>query len=413
MGDVCRSLILVTFLSLSAAAGCSAAADNPAPGGGGAGGTGANGGSMSSTGGSLTTTGASTGGAGVGGGCTETKFVADPLPLDLLVMLDQSGSMLQDAGNGNTKWNTVKAALTAFVQARDSEGIGIGLQYFGIPQPLVAGCYQQTCTVDADCEATGCGQCLETSGVCQAPYNGDTDSCEGEDYAWAEVPIQPLPAVGPVIAGSLGMHAPGTNTPTEPALDGAIQYAKAWANAHPDHIVAVIFATDGDPSSCITDLDYINSLAADGFNTAPSIQTFVIGVGPSLVALDGIAAAGGTTEAYLVDFDPMAEEQFLDALNKIRKAAVPCIYDVPPPPSGETLDFGAVNVEYTPGNGDPAEKFPYVGSVADCPARGHGWYYDDPDRPTKILLCDGTCDLVQGDLQAAIEIVLGCLTIVP
>ncbi len=349
----------------------------------------------------------------MGGGCVGTKSVAEPLPLDLFIMLDQSGSMLQGAGNGESRWDTVVAAITAFVQAPESVGIGVGLQFFGIAQPLVAGCYQQACTSDADCEATGCGQCLESSGVCQAPYNGDEESCAGADYAWAEVPIQELPAVGPVIAGVLGMHNPGTNTPTEPALDGAIQYAKAWATDHPDRIVAVIFATDGDPAVCNLDQAYIDSLAAAGFNGSPSIQTFVIGVGPSVTVLDGIAAAGGTGEAFLVDFDPMAEEQFLLAMNTIRKAALPCTYEIPEPPMGEELDYGQVNVEYTPGSGDPSEVFPYVESEADCPPGGDGWYYDDPMMPTYVMLCDGACDKVQSDLTAELEIVLGCVTIVP
>ena len=49
--------------------------------------------------------------------------------------------------------------------------------------------------------------------------------------------------------------------------------------------------------------------------------TFVIGVGPSLSALNGIAAAGGTTSAFLVDTSANVNQQFLDAMNAIRNSA--------------------------------------------------------------------------------------------
>ena len=40
-----------------------------------------------------------------------------------------------------------------------------------------------------------------------------------------------------------------------------------------------------------------------------------------------------------------------------------------------------------------------------------GWYYDDPSAPTKIVLCNATCDLINADPTAEIDIVLGCMTI--
>jgi hypothetical protein len=358
-----------------------------------------------------TSTGGSGGSSGIGGGCASSSSKAEPIPLDIFIMLDQSGSMLQDAGNGMNKWQTVKAAITAFTQDDASEGIGLGLQYFGLPTPLIPGCSAQACTVDTDCTG-GCGPC-GPSGVCQAPFNPDEDSCNAIDYAWAEVPIQTLPDVQPAILSSLQMHAPGTNTPTQPALDGAIQYAKAWQIAHPDHITVVAFATDGDPAICGTDLEVINGIAEAGFTGTPSIKTFVVGVGGSLIALDGIAAAGGTTEAFNVDFDPDATELFLDALNTIRGAALPCTYQIPPPPEGMVEDFGLVNVEYTPGDGGPTQVIPKVEDEADCPTDGAGWYYDDNATPTQIILCDVTCDLISQDITAQVDIAIGCQTVVP
>jgi hypothetical protein len=67
-------------------------------------------------------------------------------------------------------------------------------------------------------------------------------------------------------------------------------------------------------------------------------------------------------------------------------------------------------VRLTPDGGTP-EVVPQVPTVGDCGTEG-GWYYDNPAAPTKILLCPASCELVQSVNQGAIEIVLGCQTIV-
>ena len=169
--------------------------------------------------------------------------MAEPTPLDIFIMLDQSGSMNEDADNALTKWQSVKAAISVFVQDDGPEGIGVGIQYFGLPTPAVPGCTAFPCPNDGDCTA-GCTTC--SSGVCHAPFNPDEDTCEAMEYAWAEVPIQQLPGVASSIISSLSMHGRGTNTPTLPALQGAVDYAEAWQIARPDHVTVVAFATDGD-----------------------------------------------------------------------------------------------------------------------------------------------------------------------
>ena len=346
--------------------------------------------------------------SGMGGGCAGHASTATPVPLDILVMLDQSGSMSMDAGNNLSRWQNVKAAITTFVQQPNVSGIGMGIQYFGLPLPNVTGCTAFACATDADC-TNGCTVC-GPGGVCHAPFNPDVDTCDPGEYAWAEVPIQPLPGAGGAILSSIGMHAPGTNTPTLPALQGAIQYASVWAKAHPTHITVVALATDGEPGECDVDLTHIDGIAAAGFAAAPSIRTFVIGVGPSTAALDGIAAAGGTGAAYHVDMNMMATQQLVQLLNTIRGAALACTYQIPPPPAGKTEDFTLVNVAYVPGMG-PTLTVPQVAGSAACPTGGDGWYYDDPASPTQIILCPTTCGTVSKDPAGAVDVVLGCKTI--
>jgi von Willebrand factor type A domain len=312
-------------------------------------------------------------GSGAGGGCAGTSSKAQLLPLDMYVMLDQSGSMSTAVNGGGTRWTAVTGALTTFVNQPNLNGVSVGIQYF----PLKV---------------------------------GGLDSCNTADYANPAVEIAPLPGVANTIITSMGQHAPAGNTPTSAALDGAITHAIDWQNKNPTHVTIVVFATDGQPTECDTNLQNIYGIAAAGFNGMPKIPTYVIGVGSS-GNLNGIAVAGGTMAAFQVDTNGNANQDFLDAMNKIRGSVLACSYLIPAPPAGQMLDYSKVNVEYTPGAGGSPITIPKVMDKASCPSPGLGWYYDDNAKPTQIILCDDTCKQISADSKAAVNIVLGCGTI--
>ena len=350
-----------------------------------------------------------TGGGNTGGGCAGVTNTAEKVPLDIFVMLDKSGSMTDAASGGGTKWDAAVSALTTFVNQPESAGIGVGIQYF--PQPSGNSCSVTMCGTDADCGA-GCGPCIGFPGfgICQGFANND--SCEPGDYATPAVEIGLLPGNANALISSMnGENPDGAGTPTHPALDGAIDHATEWALSHPGHVVVALLATDGDPTSCETDLSAINSVAASGANATPKINTFVIGVGGSVNTLNGIAAAGGTTDAFMIDSEPDVQQAFLDALAEIQGQALPCSYLIPQPPPGEEINFGKINVSYTPGGGSE-QVIPYVESVSACPASGLAWYYDNPAMPTQILLCPNTCSTISQDPDGEVQIVVGCDTVV-
>lgn len=340
--------------------------------------------------------------------CATSVVKADKIPLDLYVMLDQSGSMSDAVSGGGTKWSTVTSALGTFLQQPGLDGVSVGIQYFGVP-PGGGACSVLSCTVDADCGASACGPCV--ANVCVGFFGGASDSCTASDYATPSVEIAPLPGVASQIVSSMGMHSPTTGTPTSAALQGAVDHAKAWKQSHPSDAVVAVFATDGDPSECDTSLPNIDAIAAAALAATPSIMTFVIGVGPSLSSLNGIAAAGGTSQAFLVDTGGNVNQQFLAAMNAIRHAALGCQYLIPTPTDGSTPNFGAVNVVYQPMGGN-AQTFPYVMDPASCPANGNGWYYDNPTTPTQIILCPASCTLVEGDMTGEVDVTLGCSTVI-
>lgn len=89
---------------------------------------------------------------------------------------------------------------------------------------------------------------------------------------------------------------------------------------------------------------------------------------------------------------------------------LPCAFAVPDAPADMTLDYGRVNVQLTPGGGGEPGVIPQVDSAAACGGLG-GWYYDDPEAPTEILLCETTCRFVAADAMARVDIALGCETV--
>ncbi len=85
---------------------------------------------------------------------------------------------------------------------------------------------------------------------------------------------------------------------------------------------------------------------------------------------------------------------------------LPCRFVLPPPPDGMTLDRMRVNVSYTPSGSSTETIIPYVGGFGSCGPSG-GWYYEDDD----IVVCPATCTTISADAAGRIDIVLGCETV--
>jgi hypothetical protein len=345
------------------------------------------------------------------GGCVGTRSTARTLPLDMYVMLDQSSSMAESAGT-RTKWSAVTAALKSFVEQRGMDGISVGLQLFG--QRDVAGMclnYRDTCNSDKDCG--DCGPCRRPEGedynFCMAGYA--RESCDPAVYADPKVAIADIASVRAALANVLGAAPAGSYTPTSAALQGAIAHARAWATSHPRNVVAVVLASDGEPTECNTSLADINAIAAAGASGSPKILTFVIGVGKSLSNLHGIANAGGTSGALLVDTSGDVSAQFLAALNGIRMEAVGCAYSIPDPPAGQHLDHDQISVQFSADGASPT-ILARARTSSDCGARADAWHYDDPSSPKQVILCPATCKAVAGAVNSSVDVVLGCRSLV-
>ena len=245
--------------------------------------------------------------------------------------------------------------------------------------------------------------------------------CDMNVYASPDVPILALPGNASAIVDSIHGTTPQGDTPTAPALEGAIAHATDWATSHPGDKVVAVLATDGLPTECDpTDITKVAALAAKGLNGAISIPTFVIGVfapgdTTSPTNLDTIARAGGTARAFVIDTGGDVTKEFQDALTAIRVTSqVSCQFKLPESDAGVPLDLSAVNLELSPQTGK-SHLLTYVPNAAACATNpGNGWYYDhdpsDPSLPppTKILVCDDACQTFQAAVGATVKLVIGC-----
>ncbi|MBW2536728.1 MAG: hypothetical protein JRI55_34905 [Deltaproteobacteria bacterium] len=366
------------------------------------------------------------GGLGIGGqnqggneACVAESFPGELAPLDLYIMLDKSGSM-DDSG----KWANVTSAIQTFVNASESDGMGVGLQFFPVP-PNPPFTLPWTCSDATDCGPNAIyGPCmqamciLQPQQLCCAGNMAPDTSCITADYSDAAVAIGELPGAASGLLSAISAESPeGDATPTLFAMEGAAAYATQWAADHPTHLTYIVFATDGEPTGCtgpqianpVNTVDAAAAAAQAAANGSPAVPTFVIGVGSELGALNQIAVAGGTNQAYLVDVGN-ATQQFMAALMEIRAMGV-CVFQIPTPEGGQQVDYDRVNVALVdPDNPADRVTLAYVGDISGCHPTEGGWYYDNVAAPTKILLCPSSCEHVRMT-DWNIDVELGCVTV--
>jgi hypothetical protein len=307
-------------------------------------------------------------------------------------MMDNSGSMTTvDRGQAQSRWELISTAVPAFLAAPGNAGLWAGLDFF--PEFLAGG---------ADAGRGG---------------GGNNASCNPVDYENPNVPFALVPGAANAqvnaFATAIGTRNVQGNTPTTPALQGAIVSAAAWQASHLDQIVSVVFVTDGQPNGCNSSVANAAAAAAAGLARTPPIRTYVLGVGPQVGNLDAIAQGGGSGSAYIVTTGGAAA--LTTALNTIKGTAVTCDYAVPTVPNRQ-LDFAQVNVQTRLGsNGNPV-ILPQVSGAASC-GTGIGWYYDTPvvaggPPPSTITLCPQACEPLKLAPGSEVQVLIGCKTVV-
>jgi hypothetical protein len=242
-------------------------------------------------------------------------------PVDLLLVLDRSGSMGDDIASDSTcgsrtgcqaRWPTLTTSL-AQVLAASPASVQWGLKFFTSP---------------------GGSSCTVNTGV--------------------EVGVGPSTAAQ--IQAAITGTSPGNQTPTMAAIKAAVAYFNTLNDGLPHYI---LLATDGEPncdpgtSSSVTDASVMDTAGVIGTaNTGSGIKTYVIGIGPSSGNLDAFAAAGGTSKY----FPAQSPDALTSAFSTIAGTVASCVFkmaDTPPDPT----NLGVYLDSTTKVPRDPAEGF--------------------------------------------------------
>ncbi len=315
----------------------------------------------------------------------EGDYVLELPPLDIYFMLDRSGSM---AGSNIT---ALKAGVTDFCQDSESEGTWVTGQDF----------HGDSCTVsDYSTPAKPWGQ-ITSDGAVPPNY----------DYATFTTWISNM--------------STGGGTPTQPALEGAIQACKNRIASVSGHKCVVVFVTDGEPFNCTDGLvddsdnwtsanwttayDLFGGIADD--SCTDGIPVFTVGFPglstEGLALINRIGQDGCTGNAVIISGSSMGSD-FTDALKDIQKESVDCEFDMPTFPT-DVIDIDQAKVVFTPSTGGGAQEFTKVADISGCSGgAGEYFYYDDNANPTKIYFCDNLCDKVLDDTQGDVTITVDC-----
>jgi hypothetical protein len=375
--------------------GSSSLGDENAAGSGGSAGTGGSGGAFLD-GGDSGTGGGSSGSGGASDasfeGCVATGAVAENTytPADVIFAVDNSPSMRDEI-----LWT--RENLNSFSKTIAEKGID--------PRIVMISCLPGDC----DGHSNNHGICVD------APLGAPGGCPDGGPYADNNPP------------GYLHIDL---RIPSQKAFNQIISTYADWSGVlRPDAVTHfVVISDDGEEWTAQAFKDALAGLSPPvaGYkfhgifsslgkedacaisNTEPCC-TYAAPSGEGVAYKEMVTSTGGVAgDLCAQDFDPVFQ-QFAAAV--IESAKLSCTWEIPPPPAGETLDPGRVNVDFIDGDGQRT-TFGRVDGAGDCASVEHGWYYDNAMQPTRILVCPQTCAWIQGKPGAQLDIQFGCATII-
>ena len=330
--------------------------------------------------------------------CAAEPVAAEPVALDLYLMLDRSASMTlpqQTVPNckvGDTteaRWCYAINALAGFFGAPTSNGMGVALQFFP----------HGNCSWTSATEQNCC-----TYGTC----------CTGADDGVPTVPLGQLPGQHQALVDALNSQSPlGTTTPIEAALRGLVTYT-AQAK-QPSRSMVAVLVTDGEPNGCELSASALSGIISSHLSTT-GIKTFIIGMdGANFQTLEQLAISGGAsphstycapgfTTCSFFNVGAGKPEAFVDALQQIQRSVVGCRFTLPITDAG-IVDPATLVVNIVSPANPEQRTLKRLTSAADC---GDGWY-SDASRPGEFALCPQTCSAVQAEVGVSVELLVGCM----
>jgi hypothetical protein len=299
--------------------------------------------------------------------CGSVSVSVSRRPVDVLLVIDQSGSMQKslaadclctastgdDAGSlcSNTtgcanRWIALKSAVGQTIA--NASGIQWGAEIFPSPG----------------------GDACSANPTPQVPVGADS---------------------GALVQSQIDAITPGGNTPTAAAISAAAVYLSTLADQNNK---IILLATDGEPNcgaaqSNPTASDVEDTIAAITAAAHAGFPVYVIGMGPSIGNLDRMAQAGGTERYY----SATTLEQLRTGFSSISRGAMSCTLALPGTPS------------------DPDNIAVYVDKQAVPKDSTNGWTYGA--TTAFIELTGSYCANLLAAQDMTVQVLFGCSGLVP
>lgn len=278
-------------------------------------------------------------------GCGGEYYAAESVPPNLLVVIDRSGSMNEDAGD-DSKWNIARNATYNLMSTYAGQ-IRFGLSLFPGTN--------QRCT-----QGSNCGP-----GAINVPISDD--------------------ATGEIQSFLTDARTCSFGTPIAEELEAIADYTGLEDSERANY---VLLLTDGQ-ATCQDPVPRVTALR----NKTPEIRTFVVGFGSGVDAdqLADMAEAGGTARAGTPSYYQADDAASLrSAFAAIAGSVLSCEYnlsEVPPDPDLLYVYFDGVSINRNPGRTD-------------------GWDY--AAGMNRIVFYGAACDRLQSGQVRELTVVYGC-----
>jgi hypothetical protein len=320
-------------------------------------------------------------------------YEAESQAINVIFLLDRSGSMHLPVADGTSRWQATKVALFDMFDALEERAYGAVSMFPAGDEPLTC------CTVDNP----NCGLCDEQD------IPGPSLRCDPDSYTGATLDLMTRDRIEDMKAEvSSSDDENYWGTPMAAALAGVLHDADQqkgdWENV-------VVLLTDGEPAACDSesnpfgnDIDLAIGEVQKGHKLG--IKTYVVGVVHGDQAADeghlsSLAVAGGTARyegceasddcAYEVHADNFAED-VQSALAAIVQDTTSCAFAINglDPEDGPTvsIDTGSDRV-----------------NLSQDTTHANGW---DLLPSGEIQLYGEACELFKGEGSARLQVNVGC-----
>jgi hypothetical protein len=387
-------------------------------GSGGSGGGGGNAGSVAGNGSGGTNIippSGGTSGTGEGGACAQAESQATLVkePIDIIVVLDNSGSMDEE------------------LEAVESN---INVNFAGILDDSDTD-YRVILISRHRKEARDFNEEASTSICVEAPLSG-LMACPAPDPVFSDRFFQYFTKIesDDSFDVTLDTYEPPFESDREDRADQAPEGWSAWLRPRAKKVFLEMTDFDEDMSAAEF-VSELQAMAPENFGTDPEDPNFVfhsiVGVVEKAVetepylpnepvtdvecSLDtgGVGSTGTTYQELSIltgglrfpicSFDGYDVVFRHIANDVVTRTQVACDFAIPPPPPGKDLELEKVAVHYTSGNGTADQEFLQARTPTDC---GPDAFYIEGS--TRIVLCPEACTFVQADEMARVDVLFTC-----